>query len=397
MFDLILCGKLSEEAVSRAREDTLTVTALAPIAYGPPRVRSRFLSEVAGVGAHRAFELQFWPWLPLAEGNGAEPDALGQGPAGALLVEAKAGTPFTRTQLEREGTAARRAIGRRPIALLTISDRERPPSVVAGLLKTQGGPYHSVAHASWARLYLFLESVLSETDEPGYRRLVTDALAVLDHFKRRPYRGILMTRLNRISPGLEALEHLAGEVAILHRLLSAALEPKGLVLIGSEDTVVMDGAGRAFDRPVTWLPTHITLAYGAEERMPAADFYFVRIWLRPMTVWLGLSIEAGRLRRARGKRVLVSDVASHAAGASLDVAGVDWVPQTRNRVTVRVEPLPASAEEVKRVLGTPSSRLELVRVHPASILSRQTGAARVEREVLRVVKASREIPGLGAP
>ena len=206
-----------------------------------------------------------------------------------------------------------------------------------------------------------------------------------------------MTRLNRISPGLEALEHLAGEVAILHRLLSAALEPKGLVLIGSEDTVVMDGAGRAFDRPVTWLPTHITLAYGAEERMPAADFYFVRIWLRPMTVWLGLSIEAGRLRRARGKRVLVSDVASHAAGASLDVAGVDWVPQTRNRVTVRVEPLPASAEEVKRVLGTPSSRLELVRVHPASILSRQTGAARVEREVLRVVKASREIPGLGAP
>ena len=39
---------------------------------------------------------------------------------------------------------------------------------------------------------------------------------------------------------------------------------------------------------------------------------------------------------------LVSDIASHAAGASLDVAGVDWVPQTRNRVSVRVEPLPAS-------------------------------------------------------
>ena len=129
MFDLILRGKLSDEAVSRAREDTLTATALAPIAYGPARVRSRFLTEVAGTGSYRAFELRFWPWLPLAEGKGAEPDALGQGPGGALLVEAKAGTPFTRAQLEREGSVARRAIGRRALALLTISDRERPRSL----------------------------------------------------------------------------------------------------------------------------------------------------------------------------------------------------------------------------------------------------------------------------
>lgn len=205
-----------------------------------------------------------------------------------------------------------------------------------------------------------------------------------------------MARLNRITPGLEALSELAGEVAILHRGLTSALHPLGLVRIGTEDKVVMDGVGRAFDRPEGWLPTHITLAYGAEGRTPAADFYFVRIWLRRAAVWIGLSVDAQRLRSA--SQGLVDDIASHAESTSLEVAGVDWLPTRPNVMTVRVETLPASPEAIRLVLETPStSRLELVRVHPADILSRRTGAARISREILGIVRTSRTIAGFEAP
>ncbi|MFN8620626.1 MAG: hypothetical protein U0869_07795 [Chloroflexota bacterium] len=342
--------------------------------------------------------LAFWPWQPLGEGEGVEPDAFGTATSGALVVEAKAGSPFSRRQLEREAAAARLLIGHHPLGLLTIGDDERPPHAARGLTTHHGGPYDHVRHLGWVTVYAFLEHVHATSDDAGYRRLVQDALGVLDRLDRRPFRGVPMTHLRRIPAGLEALDRLAGEIAILHRRLAAALEPLGLVAVTGENVVRMDGLGRSLGQPSSWFPTQAMLAFGSPERTPTGDYYFVRLLLRQPAVWVGLSLEAHRLRSLKTPASVVSGLASQTHAEGLEVAGVDWLPSRANLVRVQVEPQPLDSASVATILATPTcQRVEVVRVLPSRVLSSRSGASRLEQELVRLVQLARATDELGAP
>lgn len=400
MHDFVLRGKLPAEIVDGAREDVLTAAVIGAIADSPSSVRRAFLREVARVelGEDDRLRFELWPAQRLASGRSVEPDAWATGPRGALVIEAKAGSPLMVAQVRQEGEAGRRAARGAPaLHLLTVTDDDRPPTSVADALAVTPSLFDTTAHTSWRGLHEFVSRWAADPSlEPGPRRLLQQAVGVLERLGRRPYRGMTMSDLAVLGPGLDALQRLATELTILNRRLQARLEPLGLHYNDAYKGVRMDGTSRGLDTPELWAPTQITLPYGAARGRRSEDYYFLRVMLRrPTQVWEGLSMRL-RASIAEAPDDRLNDWAARLAGPGYRIAGVH--APAGQTLTILVEGLPPSVESFRIILQEPrATHLEMVHVFPHSALEGPTSADLLERNLLEVIEVCRGLAGLDAP
>lgn len=222
-----IIDKLPSRVLSENLEDVLTASVVGAVAYGPPAMAQDWLRSYAGMDQASAdLVFEFWPEHRLEGGKVREPDVfiLDKASRQGLIVEAKREKNPHRRQLIDEGKAARLRHPDVDIHLLTVSNWSVRPTAFKGIETEQPRLFTTMRHVSWTALYVFLQewSTRPATDA-GHRRMIMDALAVLEKFGREPFRGVERQEVSAMERDVRWSIALPVALVKLHRRLEGRL------------------------------------------------------------------------------------------------------------------------------------------------------------------------------
>ncbi len=391
--------KLPTYVLNGSLEDVLTASVIGAIAYGPAGMAQEWLRSFGGMpDPSTELRFEFWPEHRLVDGGDREPDVLVLDDATKriLVIEAKRDSDPRSGQLIDEGDAVSSAYPDMALHLMTVSDQAITPRAYGRVQKERPGLYHTMRHASWADLYRFLEGWgTAPSSDPGHRRMIEDAQAVVRKFGRDPFRGMTRQEVRMMERDIGWMVALPSELVKLHRGLSRTLEEQHPPLYPMGRNVRTDKVGSvSYSSPEQWLPRHFTVRYGEAPGTESPRYYFVRAVLNPPEVWVGYAPQPQDIKALVADPQAVEKLVGR-AGRSVCLVGV--TPKGKPFELV-AGPVELSMTTLQQMSTDPRvKRVNIVQIFPMTVMQRAGADVKLETALLHLRKACRSVPVLGTP